>query len=240
MDWISIEPEIQAWTPLERRVLELLNEGHHYFRIAGMLHLSFETVRAIIFNIRKKESVLMGKLTNTEKADIFRAWKDGTSQADLAKQYKVSGSAICTLIKRLNKAESEIMQTEDKPERMEKAKPVKINHEFEDAVDKMIAESKSADKPEQLEDCENGIPNTPLVPAEIEKEISVIAEEKSANAEPDKLPHYIWVALDDQVSAINWEIEQREQRIAELKEELVKLEDRRYAIEQWVEKQKWL
>lgn len=239
MDWISIEPEIQALTPLERRVLELLNEGHHYFRIAGMLHLSFETVRAIIFDIRKKESVLMGKLTNTEKAAIFRAWKDGTSQADLAKQYKVSGSAICTLIKRLNKAESEIMQTEDKPERMEKAKPVKINHEFEDAVDKMIAESKSVDKPEQLEECENGIPNTPIVPAEIQKEISPIAEEKSANVEPDKLPHYIWVALDDQVSAINWEIEQREQRIAELKEELAKLEDRRSAIEQWVEKQKW-
>ena len=204
MDWISIEPEIQALTPLERRVLELLNEGHHYFRIAGMLHLSFETVRAIIFNIRKKESVLMGKLTNTEKAAIFQAWKDGVSQADLAKQYKVSGSAICTLIKRLSKAESEIMQTEDKPERMEKVKPVKINHEFEDAVDAMIA------------------------------------EEKSANAEPDKLPHYIWVALDDQVSAINWEIEQREQRIAELKEELVKLEDRRSAIESWVEEQKWL
>lgn len=239
MDWISIEPEIQALTPLERRVLELLNEGHHYFRIAGMLHLSFETIRAIIFNIRKKESVLMGKLTNTEKAAIFRAWKDGTSQADLAKQYKVSSAAICTLIKRLNKAESEIMQTDDKPERMAKAKPVKINQEFENAVDAMIAESKSADKPEQLEDCENGIPNTPLVPAEIEKEISVIAEEKSANAEPDKLPHYIWVALDDQVSAINWEIEQREQRIAELKEELVKLEDRRSAIESWVEEQKW-
>ena len=142
MDWISIEPEIQALTPLERRVLELLNEGHHYFRIAGMLHLSFETVRAIIFNIRKKESVLMGKLTNTEKAAIFQAWKDGASQADLAKQYKVSGAAICALIKRLNKAESEIMQTEDKPERMEKVKPVKINHEFEDAVDAMIAESK--------------------------------------------------------------------------------------------------
>lgn len=175
----------------------------------------------------------MGKLTNTEKAAIFQAWKDGTSQADLAKQYKVSSAAICTLIKRLNKAESEIMQAADKP------KPSIINPEFDAAVDAMIAESKSADKPEQLEDCENGIPNTPIVPAEIEKEISAIAEEKSANAEPDKLPHYIWVALDDQVSAINWEIEQREQRIAELKEELAKLEDRRSAIEQWVEEQNW-
>lgn len=95
---------------------------------------------------------------------------------------------------------------------------------------------KMAKKPQQeLEDVENGIPNTPLVPDEIEKEISVIAEEKSANAEPDKLPHYIWVALDDQVSAINWEIEQREQRIAELKEELLNLKNQRDAIEKWTE-----
>lgn len=220
MDWISIEPEIQAWTPLERRVLELLNEGNHYFRIAGMLHLSFETVRAIIFNIRKKESVLMGKLTNAEKAAIFRAWKDGASQADLAKQYKVSGASICTLIKRLNKAESEIMQTEDKPE--------------------------------QLEDCENGIPNTPLVPAEIEKEISAIAEKKSkpgiispedmqfasavnamiaqsrsadaekksANAEAWRLPKVVQDAVNRYIHDIEDELEMRERRILELQEEL--------------------
>lgn len=71
------------------------------------------------------------------------------------------------------------------------------------------------------------------------KEKSVNAEEKSTITETDKMPHFIWVALDDQVSAINWEIEQREQRIAELKEELVQLEDKRYAIEQWMEEQKW-
>ena len=172
----------------------------------------------------------MGKLSNTQRAAIFQAWKDGTTPKELAKQYGVSDQSIYNLI------------------------------------NKMAKES-----PQELEDVENGIPNTPLVPAEIEKEISAIAEEKSkpgiispedvqfasavnamiaqsrsadaeeksANAEPDKLPHFIWVALDDQVSAINWEIEQREQRIVELKEELVKLEDRRSAIEHWVEEQKW-
>lgn len=71
------------------------------------------------------------------------------------------------------------------------------------------------------------------------EEKSVNAEEKSTITETDKMPHFIWVALDDQVSAINWEIEQREQRIAELKEELVQLEDKRYTIEQWMEEQKW-
>lgn len=231
VDWIPIgECDIQAYTANEKAALEILNEGKNYFHIAYRLHVSFERAREIVFSIRKKESIIMGKLTNTQRAAIFQAWKDGTTPKELAKQYGVSDQSIYNLI------------------------------------------NKIAKEPQQeLEDVENGIPNTPLVPAEIEKEISAIAEEKSkpgiispedvqfasavnamiaqsrsadaekksANAEPDKLPHFIWVALDDQVSAINWEIEQREQRIAELKEELVKLEDRRSAIEQWVEEQKW-
>lgn len=231
MDWIPIgECDIQAYTANEKAALEILNEGKNYFHIAYRLHVSFERARDIVFSIRKKESIIMGKLTNTQRAAIFQAWKDGTTPKELAKQYGVSDQSIYNLINKIAK-----------------------------------------EPPQELEDVENGIPNTPLVPAEIEKEISAIAEEKSkpgiispedvqfasavnamiaqsrsadaekksANAEPDKLPHFIWVALDDQVSAINWEIEQREQRIAELKEELVKLEDRRSAIEQWVEEQKW-
>lgn len=231
VDWIPIgECDIQAYTANEKAALEILNEGKNYFHIAYRLHVSFERAREIVFSIRKKESIIMGKLTNTQRAAIFQAWKDGTTPKELAKQYGVSDQSIYNLINKMAK-----------------------------------------EPPQELEDVENGIPNTPLVPAEIEKEISAIAEEKSkpgiispedvqfasavnamiaqsksadaeeksANAEPDKLPHFIWVALDDQVSAINWEIEQREQRIAELKEELVKLEDRRSAIEQWVEEQKW-
>lgn len=231
VDWIPIgECDIQAYTANEKAALAILNEGKNYFHISYRLHVSFERAREIVFSIRKKESIIMGKLSNTQRAAIFQAWKDGTTPKELAKQYGVSDQSIYNLI------------------------------------NKMAKES-----PQELEDVENGIPNTPLVPAEIEKEISAIAEEKSkpgiispedvqfasavnamiaqsrsadaeeksANAEPDKLPHFIWVALDDQVSAINWEIEQREQRIVELKEELVKLEDRRSAIEHWVEEQKW-
>lgn len=202
--WISIgECDIQTYTATEKEALAILNEGKNYFHIAYRLHVSFEQAREIVFSIRKKESLIMGKLTNTQRAAIFQAWKDGTTPKELAKQYGVSDQSIYNLVNKMN------AQTE-------------------------------------LEDVENGIPNTPLVPAEIEKEISAIAEGKSVNAEEkstitetDKMPHFIWVALDDQVSAINWEIEQREQRIAELKEELVQLEDKRYAIEQWMEEQKW-
>lgn len=135
----------------------------------------------------------MGKLTNTQRAAIFQAWKDGTTPKELAKQYGVSDQSIYNLVNKLAK-----------------------------------------EPPQELEDVENGIPNTPMTSAKTDEK-SEISEENSTNAEQEKIPHVIWVALDDQVSAINLEIEQREQRIAELKEELVQLEDKRYAIEQWLE-----
>ncbi|MBP0976105.1 MAG: hypothetical protein J6S92_11050 [Oscillospiraceae bacterium] len=72
----------------------------------------------------------------------------------------------------------------------------------------------------ELEDVENGIPNTPLVPAEIEKEISAIAEEKSENADAWRLPIVVQDAVNRYIHDIEDEIEMRERRILELQEEL--------------------
>lgn len=80
------------------------------------------------------------------------------------------------------------------------------NPAFEQAVDAMIAESDTAN-----------------------------ADENSANAEPDKLPHYIWVALDDKISMINIDIETREAQIAELKAEIRALEAQKQDIQTWME-----
>ena len=187
MDWIPIgECDIQAYTATEKEALSILNEGKNYFHIAYRLHVSFERAREIVFNIRKKESLIMGKLTNTQRAAIFQAWKDGTTQKELAKQYGVSEQAIYNLVKKM------------------KNQP-----------------------PPELEDVENGIPNTPLVPAEIEKEISAIAEEKSENADEKstnadawRLPTVVQDAVNRYIHDIEDEIEMRERRILELQEEL--------------------
>jgi len=88
-------------------------------------------------------------------------------------------------------------------------------------------EARIAAEAAELEDVENGIPNTPL--------ISANAEENSANAEPEKIPHVIWCALDDQCSVINLDIETREQRIAELQEEIQKLQTMKREIQEWME-----
>lgn len=71
------------------------------------------------------------------------------------------------------------------------------------------------------------------------------AEQTEVKAEPSKFPDIIWNALDDQVHALNLEIEERELHIAEmelsieeLKEELVELKYKRIAIERWMEEHK--
>lgn len=204
VDWIPIGAcDIQSYTETEKAALAILNDGKSYFHISYKLHVSFERAREIVFSIRKKESLIMGKLTDQQKAEIYQKWKDGQAPKALAAEYNVSDQSIYNLVNKMN------AQTE-------------------------------------LEDVENGIPNTPLVPAEIEKEIAAIAEEKSENAdeksekaEPDMLPHYIYMALDYQIDAVNLKIEQREQRIAELKEEIANLENWRSAIQSWMGKQIW-
>jgi predicted DNA-binding protein YlxM (UPF0122 family) len=79
-----------------------------------------------------------GKLDNTQRAAIYQAWKDGTSQAELARQYGVSDVAIHQLIKKLSAADGKLKNAEP-------LKKTQINKEFDAAVDEMIAESNAAD-----------------------------------------------------------------------------------------------
>lgn len=88
-------------------------------------------------------------------------------------------------------------------------KTAAINQDFNAAVDSMIAEMKSAN-----------------------------AEPKAAIAEPrpfEKIPEYIWSALDNTLCNINYDIEQRTMRIEELQDEIEKLEEQKKKIHDWLE-----
>ena len=113
MDWIHIEPEIQAYTLTEKAALSMLNDGKNYFQIAAKMRISFESAKEIVFSIRRKESIRMARLTNTQRAAIFQAWKDGTSQTKLAEQYGVSNNTICKLIKKMNTAAPKLEDVEN-------------------------------------------------------------------------------------------------------------------------------
>lgn len=203
---VTIDPLPQTLTANEKRVKELLDRGKTVFQIAYKLHMSFEAVRDIIFEIRKKECLMAGKprLTQEERAEIYRLYREeGMTQRDLAARYGVTHSTIGNIVKKMESVQQmcDALTASDKP-----MKNTGVNPEFEQAVDAMIAESDTAN-----------------------------ADEKSANAEPDKLPHYIWVALDDKISMINLDIETREQHIAELQEEIAELVAEREQIREWME-----
>lgn len=218
--WQSIEPEPQCLTASEQSVKALLDRGWTYPMIAIKLHMSHETTRDIIYEIRKKEGI-MRKLTITddEKQTMKRLYAEGKTIQEIADATGRGRSSVDRIVN--------------------DRKPAQINPEFEAATNEMIAELSNrngtcevaiAAEAAELEDVENGIPNTPLIAAN--------AEKKSANAEPEEIPGYIRSALYDQICAINLEIEQREQRIAELKMELEDFETERAQIRAWMEAHK--
>lgn len=143
---------------------------------------------------------MRGKLDNTQKAAIYAAWKDGVAVKDLAKQYGVSNKCIYDLITKLNKASSGIGIAVEQP------KPSKINKDFDDAVNEMIAESKSAD-----------------------------AEKESAKAEPEKLPGVVRRALEAGYAHLVDEIADRREQIEDLQAEIAEFEKDIAALKKWVE-----
>ena len=278
MDWIPIGESIPVLTANQERIRDMLRENKSIWYICHTMRMRREHVIDEIYEIRKKEVHMAkkpqsGKLNSQQKAAIYQAWKDGISQADLARQYGVTPASICILIKKLNKAGESIgikpeREEEEQPaienNPIEKAakgleqiaktaaqvlgvkqdpekKPAAINQEFENAIDKMIedakAEKKSANveekskiaevsEPEQdpepeLEDCENGIPNTPLVPTS------------------DALPPVVRRAVDGHLEYLDEKIEALQYRISEIEIEIEEYRKDKDKLQAWKEQQKW-
>ena len=211
--WISIgEPDVQALTVQEKRVKEYLDRGYHYKVIAAILRISCETARDMIYEIRKKEGIMRkATITDDEKQTMKRMYAEGKSVNEIAEATGRGRSSVDRIVN--------------------DRKPAQINPEFEAATNQMVAEMRAATDVEndaayekritaefdaaeaaELEDVENGIPNTPL--------ISANAEKKSANAEEWRLPLVVQNAVDRYIADTTLEIEQREERIDELKEEV--------------------
>lgn len=199
MDWIPIEPDVPALTELQKRILELQNKGMPDQLIRQQLHIRSEHLTEEIYEIRKREAIMAGKLTPEQRAAIWQAHKDGISNKDLAEQYGVSNQAISQLLNKMKNAEEDAMQEAAAEQKQRKV--ATINPEFEAAVAEMEARGKTEPAPVPLE----------------------------------RIPDYIWSALDDQLAALNLEIEEREQRIAELQEEIHSLEYDREKIRAWME-----
>lgn len=128
---VTIDPLPQALTANEKRVKELLDRGKTVFQIAYKLHMSFEAVRDIIFEIRKKECLMAGKprLTQEERAEIYRLYREeGMTQRDLAARYGVTHSTIGNIVKKMESVQQmcDALTAADKP-----MKNTGINPEFD-------------------------------------------------------------------------------------------------------------
>jgi predicted DNA-binding protein YlxM (UPF0122 family) len=224
-DWIPIgEPEPAPLTPTQKCIKELLDQGKKVYEIVWAVHMGKDFVLEEIYQIRKWESIMgKGKLDNTQRAEIYQAWKDGTSQAELARQYGVSDVAIHQLIKKLSAADGKLKNAEP-------LKKTQINKEFDAAVDEMIAESKAMDLDtiEELHNAEIGHSADDL-PAEKDT-----LDTKSDTSEP--LPDAVYKALLAKLNDIQFDIEEREQRIAELTDEIRQLKHDRDEIIDWKDK----
>ena len=225
VDWIPIGAcDIQAYTENEKAALAILNDGKSYFHIAYKLHVSFERAREIVFSIRKKESLIMGKLTDQQRAEIYQKWKDGQTPKELAKEYSVSDQSIYKLVNKLNAQKPAPAELEDVengipntpllPQKKER-KAAQINPEFEESIEQMVEDVKKKSAIE-VKNAEN-------------------AEKISENAAPEKLPDFVMDAVDNELNCVELDIESHEERIADLQEELRTLEAKRQKLADWLE-----
>ena len=244
MDWQPIGTEVQLLTANQQRIKDMLDTGRSIWSICGVMRMRREHVIDEIYEIRKKESNMSkpkktasGKLNNAQKAAIYHAYKDGiATQQQLAKQYGVCNQAISYTIKRMREAEENMAAAVDLPAAAQvpapepERKAAAINQDFENAIDKMIEDAKAEKKseiaevsePEQeLEDVENGIPNTPLVKAS------------------DALPPVVRRAVDGHLEYLDEKIEALQYRISEIEIEIEEYRKDKDKLQAWKEQQKW-
>ena len=247
MDWQPIGTEVQLLTANQQRIKDMLDAGKGIWHICGVMRMRREHVIDEIYEIRKKEANMAnkrgegGKLTTQQKAAIYQAYKDGVNQRTIAQQYGVCHQAVSYTIKKMREAEENMAAAVDLPAAAQvpapepERKAAAINQDFENAIDKMIEDAKAeknsanaeeksviaeVSEPEQeLEDCENGIPNTPLV--------------------PDVIPPVIRRLINDGIGYMESKISEYEDQIEEIQ---AIIDEYRKDIEKakaWKEQQKW-
>lgn len=239
MEWVSIgEPVPPALTPTQQRIKELLGQGKSISEIGRRLRMRADVVREEIFEIRKLESFMgTGKLTSMQRAAIYQAWKEGTSNKDLAAQYGVTKGAISQIVAKLKAAEAELYAAEPVS-----PKPSQINQAFDAAVDAMIAESKAADAEKKSMTSESKTANAEKksMTAEIghsetdlpaEKDTSDTEADTSApeqpddvqNSAPDKVPECVISAVMRRAKEIETKVVPMMQEATALNQEYAEL-----------------
>lgn len=170
---ITIEPKVQAMTETEKRAITALNNAPKHLwmsAVARRLGVGLETARDIIFEIRKKEAIIMGRLTNMQRAAIYQGWKDGQTMTALADQYGVSNQAISALIRKMNeKKEDAANEQQEQPENAAEKQQEKLPAAVRRAVFEHIQTLK-----DQIEQREERIAELRIEQEEFQKDIDAL------------------------------------------------------------------
>lgn len=199
---------MSAWTPIDP-LPQALSANEQ--RVKAMLDQDM-TMFQIAYKLHISFEACRDMIFEIRKKECLMAGKPKLSadeQAEIVEKYK-SGETARDLAAQYyvshGTIENIVKRAGATRKRVSKPKKTMINPEFDAAVDSMIAEREAAD-----------------------------AEQKSAIAEPETIPNAVWQACDDKIDMINLDIETREQRIGELKEEIEQLCAEREQIRAWME-----
>ncbi len=215
--WQSIgEPDIPELSPDAKKVRDYITEN----RIAQITHktesvmcralrMGLDRLQDAVYEFRKWEAIMAkNRLSDEQKAQIIEMHEKGVKQLAIASEIGCSQNTVSNVLQA-----HRLKQTIETD--VSAKKPVAtVNKEFDDAVNDMIEEAK---KPAQA---------VQMQPAVLEPIIT---------ATPETIPDCIWLALDDQCSTINLEIETRQERMAELRSEIEKLEKIKADIHAWLD-----
>lgn len=213
--WQSIgEPDVPELSPDAKAVQAYIDTRvprkityKSMVEICRALRMGIDRLQDAVYEFRKWEAIMARKpkFNKEQRAEMLRL--HNSERYSVGKLASKFGCSQTAVKTALQAAK---IEAED-----ETMKNTGINPEFDAAVDQMIEEI-AAPPAEGVQE----------QPAELEPVIAAV---------PEKIPNCIWLALDDQCSAINLEIETRQERMAELRSEIEKLEKIKADIHAWLD-----
>lgn len=102
MQVITIDIQPKPLTLNEHRVKDMLDQGRSIFQIAAKLRMGENTVREVIYSIRKKESIVAMRIAEEKKARILDLHNQGMSQLDISLEVGCAMATVYKVLKRVS------------------------------------------------------------------------------------------------------------------------------------------
>ena len=226
------EPDVPELSPDALRVKAYITEHglkkttpKTIVSIGRALRMGFERAQDAIYEIRKQEAVIImsrkPKINKEQRTEMLRLHNEERySVGKLANKFGCSQTAVKTALQaaKIEAEEKAMINTG-------------VNEEFDAAVNEMIAEQDTESEllAADLDDMENGISNTPLLPQSADMDTTEELHEHPAQstqeAEAPVIPDYVIYAVDCRISELENRLNEFAEQKAALESELRRLQE---------------